>query len=103
MTLTSHQRRFLKGLAHKLTPSVHLGKNGWSEALRKEVDRQLGDLELIKVRISVEERQEFLHLAQVIADASQSHLVQTIGRIAVLYREGEEPEIKLPGKTRLSP
>ena len=96
MTLTSHQRRFLKGLAHKLHPSVNLGKNGWTDSLCREVKRQLGDLELIKVRIGVEERQEFLDLAQVIADSTESHLVQTIGRIAVLYREGEEPEIKLP-------
>lgn len=96
MTLTSQQRRYLKGLAHKLNPSVHLGKNGWTAPLSREVDRQLNDLELIKVRISVEERNEFLRLAQVIAEESKSDLVQTIGRIALLYRKGLEPAIQLP-------
>jgi RNA-binding protein len=96
MALTSQQRRYLKGLAHKLQPKVHLGKHGFSQALQKEIDRQLADWELIKVRVGVEGREEFLELADTISQTSKSHMVQAIGRIIVLYREGEEPEIKLP-------
>jgi RNA-binding protein len=96
MDLTSQQRRFLKGLAHKLQPIVSLGKNGFSPALQKEVDRHLADRELIKVRVGVDERKEFLSLADTLAQETKSHLVQVIGRMAILYRKGKNPEIKLP-------
>lgn len=96
MDLTSQQRRYLKGLAHKLQPKVQLGKHGFSDALQKEIDRQLTQLELIKIRVGVEDRQEFLGLVETLSQATRSHLVQAIGRVVVLYRQSDEPEIKLP-------
>lgn len=36
--ITSKQRRYLKKLAHDLDPSVHLGKSGLTENIRKEME-----------------------------------------------------------------
>lgn len=95
-TLDSKQVRFLRGLAHKLNPAVQTGKDGYTPAIVKEIARNLSDHELIKVRIGADERAEFLELAEQMAADTGAVLVQTIGRIAVLYREAEDPVIQLP-------
>lgn len=94
--LTSKQRAYLRGLAHHLTPVVQLGKGGFGPAAVGEVDRNLKHHELIKVRITCDDRNEFATMAEGLATETGAALVQSIGRIAVLYRESEEPEIKLP-------
>jgi len=95
--LTSKQRQFLKGLAHPLSPIVRVGKAGVTEAVIAETKKSLAVHELIKVRVESDESAERKELAQQLADATDSQLAATIGKIAVLYRErDEEPEIKLP-------
>ena len=98
MDLTRKQNQYLKGLAHKLAPAVQTGKAGLTPAIVKEVARNLADHELIKVRINCDERAEFLALTEQLVTGTGAILVQTIGRIAVLYREAAEPVIKFPGK-----
>ena len=48
--LTSSQRKRLRGLAHDLKPLVHLGKAGLTDAALAQIDKELADHELIKVR-----------------------------------------------------
>lgn len=96
MDLNSKQRRYLKSLAHHLNPSVQVGKQGYSPAMRSEIDRSLSNHELIKVRILADEKTEFKALSEQIASDNQAALVDTIGRIALLYREADEPQIRLP-------
>jgi len=96
--LTSKQLRFLRSLGHGLNPAAQMGKSGYSDAFRKEIDRNLEDHELIKIRLgSAEDQTEFKDYATMIADEASAHLVQTIGRIALLYRRRKEkPEIIIP-------
>lgn len=96
MQLSTKQTRYLRGLAHHLNPVVQVGKNGCSEAVIKDIQRNLKDHELIKVRIGTDDRSEFLEMCQSIAQDTESALVQTIGRIAVLYKPSDDPEIDLP-------
>ena len=96
MQLSTKQTSYLRGLAHHLNPIVQVGKNGYTEAIIKDVIRNLKDHELIKVRIGVDERPAFIEMCQTLARDTESSLIQTIGRIAVLYRPSEDPEIKLP-------
>lgn len=98
MHLSSKQTSYLRGLAHHLNPMVQIGKNGYTEAVVKDVARSLKDHELIKVRIGLDERAAFKDACQSLAQDTDSALVQTIGRIAVLYKPSEEPEIALPKK-----
>lgn len=98
MELNNKQIKYLKGLSHHLNPLVQMGKNGYSESFVNEVKRGLNDHELIKVRISCEDRAALdLATSQLEID-TQSNLVTVIGHIAVLYKQAEEPVIVLPNR-----
>ena len=47
--VTGKQKKYLKGLAHKLNPVVMVGNNGVSEAVLKEINATLAAHELIKI------------------------------------------------------
>ena len=99
MALTTKQRSHLKSLAHHLKPVVFVGKEGVGPSALRSVEEALNTRELIKVKVQeaapVDVREAGAELQAGIAGAE---LVQTIGRVAVLYRpHPEKPEIKLPG------
>jgi len=96
MSLTSKQKRYLRGLAHSLKPVVMIGNGGITEGVITELDARLAHHELLKVRISGQDRGERLKMAEELCNKSNSQLVTIIGHIAVLYRRGEYPAIKLP-------
>ena len=96
MPLTSKQKRHLRGLAHPLKPVVMIGNNGITEGVITELNERIAHHELLKVRISGQDRAERLKMAEELCKQSNSECVATIGHIAVLYRRGEYPKIKLP-------
>jgi RNA-binding protein len=96
MSLTTKQKKYLRGLAHDLKPVVMIGNNGVTDGVLSELTERLAHHELIKVRISGVDRSERLQMAEKLCQSSSSELVTTIGHIAVLYRPGDKPEIKLP-------
>ena len=96
MELTRKQICHLRGLAHHLSPAVQMCKAGYAPSLLKEINRNLNDHELIKVRLSADDASEFNALCDQIADATRANLVQSIGRTVVLYRRNDEkPKVKL--------
>lgn len=97
MPLTSSQTRYLRGLAHPLKPVVLLGGKGVTAGVLKELDQALDTHELIKVRLSGDDRAaRAADLAKLI-ESSGAETVQTIGHIAVLFRRNDEkPQIALP-------
>jgi RNA-binding protein len=96
--LTTKQRQFLKGLAHPLSPVVRVGKGGATAAVVTEAKKSLEAHELIKVRIEAEESAARKEIAASLASATDAQLVNTVGKIAILYRQRDEkPKIKLPG------
>lgn len=95
--LTPKQRKFLKGLAHPLSPVVRVGRNGVTPAVVGETKTSLAAHELIKVRIDADDGEERRHQAESLADEAGAQVVGTVGKIVILYREREEkPRIKLP-------
>ncbi|TAN08996.1 MAG: ribosome assembly RNA-binding protein YhbY [Rhodanobacteraceae bacterium] len=97
MALTASQTRYLRGLAHPLKPIVMLGGKGVTPNVLKELEQALCDHELLKVRLSGDDRAaRAADLAKLVA-SSRAEPVQAIGRIAVLYRRNaEQPGIALP-------
>lgn len=87
MSLSPKTRQHLKAAAHKLKPIVMLGNNGFSDAVKKELDRALTDHELIKIRISTDDRDTRKLLFTEICAASGAEPVQLIGNIAIIYRK----------------
>jgi RNA-binding protein len=95
--LTGKQRRHLRALAHHIDPVVQVGKGGMTDALTDAVDRALTDHELVKVRVLEGAPQDRHELARPLAHALRAHVVGTVGRIVILYRQRHKnPEIVLP-------
>lgn len=94
--LTAKQRKYLKGLAHALEPVVRVGKGGASEAVLGKTRESLRAHELIKVRIEADNPERGA-IAERLAADTEAHLVNQIGKLAILYRpRAEEPGITLP-------
>ena len=94
--LTSKQRAALKSIANGLEAIFQVGKSGVGEALIKQVDDALEARELIKLSILETAPETPKEAAQVLAEATQSQVVQVIGRKAILYRANpDNPQIQL--------
>lgn len=96
--LTSKQRAFLRKLAHRLKPVVHVGGEGVTPALLASVEDALSTRELLKVKVLEAAPQKARATAdQISARLEHVYVPQTIGRTIVLYRRHpESPEIELP-------
>ena len=86
LTLTARERATLKARAHHLKPVVRLGHAGLSDAFIAEVDRALGDHELIKVQIDISDRDERHAAADEMCVRTDAASVQRVGKIVVLWR-----------------
>lgn len=95
--LTPRQRAHLKGLAHHLEPVVHVGRDGLSEAVVRQIADALAHHELIKVKLGEGAPLDRDQAADRLPAAVDAQLVQNVGRIFVLYRpDPEAPRIALP-------
>ena len=98
--LTSRQRQHLKKLAHHLNPVVHVGKDGISDSLRRQIDVALDRHELIKVKLTDSAPIDRDAATEQLPVAVGAFLVQNIGRVFILYRpHPEKPRIELPWAT----
>jgi RNA-binding protein len=102
--LTGKQAAHLRALAHPLKPIVQVGKNGWSEPLRLEIDAALLAHELIKVRLGRETPVDAGVVAVHIEAENKAAVVQQIGKTLVVYRRHpQKPKIELPKRGRRRP
>ena len=99
MPLSSHQKRYLRGIAHALDPVVMVGQKGVTPSLLVELDGALAHHELVKVKLSDADRDGRAMTIEALREGTKSELVQTIGRVACLFRRNpREPKIELPRK-----
>lgn len=96
-SLDGAQRRFLRGLGHRLQPIVQVGHHGLTSALASAINEQLEQHELIKVKVmenavvSVELAALWLHRTL------GAQVAQILGRTVLLYRpRQDQPTIRLP-------
>ena len=107
-TLSPAQRKDLKGRAHHLDPLVIIGDKGLAPTVMAEIDRALRTHELIKIRVTGDDRDQRGEIMAEICRESQAQPVQIIGKLLVVYRERslEESEsmarFNLERKNRLS-
>lgn len=102
MSLKGTQKKQLRALGHDLNPVVQVAENGLSEGVIKEADRALTDHELIKIRFSMDDRDERTALMAKLATKLQAELVQTIGKIGLYYRAARKPNPKLSNLLRFA-
>ena len=102
--LTGKQLSYLRALAHSLKPIVQLGKNGYTDAVRAQLDQALLDHELIKAKLGGDSRTEMDNVIEQVQTALRAELVQVIGNIAVFYRpHPDKPKIALPARKVAKP
>ena len=100
MKLLNSQKKNYKTIGHKLKPIVFIADNGLSENVVKELNRALDDHELIKIKINVDDRDFKTAVIQDICKQTNSVLIQSIGKTALLFRPASQPNPKLSNLLR---
>jgi RNA-binding protein len=97
MSLSNSQKRYLRGLAHALTPVIMVGNKGLTAPLLGEFTAALDRHELVKVKLAGDDRDARKEQIDQLADSAQAEIVQRIGHVASFFRRNaEEPKIALP-------
>jgi RNA-binding protein len=95
--LSNAQKRYLRGLAHDLKPVLLVGAKGVTPAVLAELDLALDQHELLKVRVSANDRDEREGWIAELVEGSQASLAGRIGHVAILYRRRRDnPLVILP-------
>lgn len=82
----------LRAIGHQLRPVVMIGDKGLTEAVIEATQAALARHELIKVKVPAGERGDRRALLELIAEACEARVVQSIGRVGLLFRAAAEPD-----------
>lgn len=96
MNLSNKQKQYLKGEAHNLKPIVMIGAHGFTEGVLAEIENALNFHELIKIKVTAEDRETKKLICDAIIRETNALPVQLIGSIFTLFRPSEEQKITLP-------
>ena len=97
MPLSKNQIKFLRARCHDLKPVIMLGQKGLTEAVLEELDNALDHHELVKIKLSIDDRDARQQLSSEICQHSQAEAVQSIGKTLSIYRPNKKkPGIQLP-------
>lgn len=89
MALNKQEKQALVQKAHHLEPVVIIGNKGLTLAVQQEIDISLEKHELIKIKLPTSERGIRDQIIQAILEEQEAELIQTIGRVVVIYRSSE--------------
>ena len=94
--ITSKQRATLRSQSNGLETIFQIGKGGISDMLVQQVNDALKAREMIKLRVLENSMYDAREAAQILAEATESEVVQVIGSRFVLYkRNPKDPVIDL--------
>ena len=88
--MKGRERAELRAEAHHLSPTVHVGQHGLTPSVIGSLDDALRTRELVKVKLGNKDDVEPKDVANSLALATNSAVVQVIGRTATLFRENPE-------------
>lgn len=88
--LTGKQKRSLRAIASNRRAIIQVGKEGISGNLIVSLEQALEAHELVKVSVLKNCSDPLKEIAFDLAGASNSEIVQTIGRTFVLYRKSKK-------------
>ena len=92
--MKGRERAELRAEAHHLNPTVHVGQQGLTPSLISSLDDALRTRELVKVKLTTKDIIKPQDAANALALATNSAVVQVIGRTATLFRENPDIEKK---------
>ena len=88
--MKGRERAELRAEAHHLDPTVHIGQQGMTPSVIGSLDDALRTRELVKVKLGNKDDVKPRDAANALALATNSAVVQVIGRTATLFRENPE-------------
>ena len=100
MSLDPARKKQLRTIGHQLNPVVTVSEKGLSEGVHLEFERALEDHELIKVKLAIAEPQARREVAAELCQQHRAELVQSIGKVALIYRAAQKPNPKLSNLLR---
>ena len=95
--MKGRERADLRAEAHHLDPTVHVGQHGLTSSLISSVDDALRTRELVKIKLGKKDDVKPKDVANSLALATNSAVVQVIGRTATLFRENPDLRKKTGG------
>jgi len=100
MPLDPARKKQLRTIGHQLNPVVTVSEKGLSEGVHLEFERALEDHELIKVKLAIAEPQARREVAAELCQQHRAELVQSVGKVALVYRPAQKPNPKLSNLLR---
>lgn len=102
MPLTQEQKKQYKSIGHHLKPVLIVADNGLTEGVLTELERAVGDHELIKIKVNILDREQRLATIAQICKTAKADLVQVIGKMALIYRKAVKPNKLLSNISRFN-
>lgn len=100
MALSNEQKKSLRAIGHDLHPIVTVAGNGLTEGVIDELNRALDDHELIKIKVSVGDRNIKKDIIEEIVQVLNAELAQQIGNTALLLRRNPKAKPHLSNLKR---
>jgi RNA-binding protein len=87
--LTNAEKKELRGIGQRLKPHLHIGKQGLSTNVFKEIDRALIKNGLIKIRFEAE-REAIQSYCNNIPEKLNCEYVGQVGKTGIFFRDMPE-------------
>lgn len=100
MSLNAAKKKHFRTIGHNLKPVVMVADKGLTEGVVEETLRALNDHELIKVKFAIGDREAKQQLMNELVETVGAEMVQTIGKIALIYKPAKEPNPQLSNLLR---
>ena len=94
------KRKQLRAIGHKLKPVVMIAERGVTEGVEAALERALADHELIKVKLAILEPEDRKLVTRHLCETHKAELVQSIGKVVLLYRAAKKPNPRLSNLLR---
>ena len=97
MSLSKKQLKALRAKCHDLKAVIMLGQKGLTEEVLNELEIALTHHELVKIKLSIDDRDLRKQTITEICEKSHSQEVQSIGKTVSVYRvNSDKAVIELP-------
>lgn len=100
MPTNSARKKQFRTIGHKLNPIVTVSDKGLTKGVLNELNRALDDHELIKIKLSLTEREDRKSLSVKIGKLPNTEVIHSIGKTLLLYRAGKKPDPRLSNLLR---
>ena len=92
--ITTRMKRHVRHELKEEKPTIHVGKEGFTEQSGKEIDKQLNQNKMVKVKIlkSALQTETAKAIANKAAEQTGAALVEVRGHVFILYRRRKKKQ-----------